>query len=269
MNYIKKILVSLLVLSLTFANATLAFADESSVTYSSEVETNAGGITSDGETVSFTFTNNTRIPNWIGGAITPQATGFKITVTNIGIDTVDKAVINLNLYNDINGAFISSTSRTLTNIKPGNTSFTWTIAKSNTVQERIELTGTANDGTDVATIKKATTYRWNFAGGRYGSMQAMGGQRHHLPSDSVSPLSTNDGPVIRMLTADHRKTSSYGSGATAVNFRAKEKQQIDAGKFLAAQQLGINDINKLFGSAKYGTAISEMVTYTRGLGYTQ
>lgn len=90
-----------------------------------------------------------------------------------------------------------------------------------------------------------------------------------MPSNSVSSLSTSAGPCIRMLTQDHKKTASYGSSTNAKKFREKEKKEIKAGRFLAAQKLGINNVNSLFGSKKYSTAISEMVSYTKKLGYTK
>lgn len=68
-------------------------------------------------------------------------------------------------------------------------------------------------------------------------MQALDGQRHHMPSKSVSPLSAYNGPCIRMRTADHRLTASYGSGSSAVDFRNRESSLISGGKFLGAQKL--------------------------------
>ncbi len=46
------------------------------------------------------------------------------------------------------------------------------------------------------------------AGGRYKDIAANGGEVHHMPAKSVSPLSYGDGPAIWMETADHYKTAS-------------------------------------------------------------
>lgn len=208
----------------------------------------------------------TYVPNQLGGALTPTSTGFKVTFTNIGVDAISKVTFTLKLYNYA-GGFISSKTDTLRNLKPGNTVYTWTIAKSDSVFETIYLTGTGSDGGETFIIN-ANTERWNFAGGRYGSMKAMGGQRHHMPSSDAltktGVLSKNDGAAVRMISSDHYQTSSYGNTETAKEFRAKEIKQINNGKFLAAQKLGISDVQEKFG-VKYDKAINEMVTYTKGL----
>ncbi|MCR5720941.1 MAG: hypothetical protein K6G72_01125 [Lachnospiraceae bacterium] len=205
-------------------------------------------------------------PNWIIGSITPQASSYLITFTNVGLDTVDSLTMKLTVKKD-NGTVYANLNKTFYNLKVGTTSHTWSLAKGS-VQETIYLTGTASDGGQTITLNNASTERWNFAGGQYGTMQALDGQRHHMPSDSVSPLSTYKGPCVRMRTADHKATSSYGSGATAVAFRAKESNLISQGKFLGAQNLGISDLQSRFGS-KYNYAINDMVAYTKSLGYTQ
>lgn len=268
----KKIVTCVFAILLTFNTTLSVFATElstSTTSPTSNIEYNADIITADGIITEFSQNSLQKVPNVLGGSITPQASSFKFTISNVGIDTIDSVTLCWQLYDDITDKLLITTQKTFTNVKVGNTTYTWSRAKSDTVQERLELWGYAKDGSDSLTIKTVTNYRWNFVGGKYGSIKALGGQRHHMPSDSVSPLSTNNGPCIRMLTADHKKTSSYGSSTSAVNFRKKEKAKIDEGKFLAAQQLGINDVKSLFGSTKYSNAISQMVTYTKSLGYTQ
>ena len=230
-------------------------------------------ISADGEIVEFS-TNIVQInavaksiPNYISGAIIPQSDGFKIILTNIGIDTIDKISLTWVLYDDIKNKQIKKSGKTFYNVKPGSVSYVWKQKKSDTVQERFELTGNARDGRDTKKIKKVTAIRWNFVGGRYGSIKTAGGERHHMPSKSVSPLSEVNGPCIRMLIVDHRRTASYGNSNSAKKFREKEKKKIEEGKFLAAQKLGIDDVNSLFGKYKYSIAMSEMVEYTKSLGY--
>ena len=148
--------------------------------------------------------------------------------------------------------------------------FLWD-AYSASVYETIYLSGTGEDGGELYAFN-SSTQRYNFAGGRYASMQALGGQRHHMPSSkalsTTGVLSQNDGAAVRMITTDHYRTASYGNTDAAVSFRTKEITQINNGKFLAAQKLGITDLQSNFGS-KYDKAINEMVAYTRGLGFTQ
>ena len=69
-----------------------------------------------------------------------------------------------------------------------------------------------------------------------------------------------------MTVSDHKKTASYGGGSSAIKFREKEKKKIEDGKFLAAQQLGVKDVQSRFDS-KYNSAINEMIAYTKNLGY--
>ena len=87
---------------------------------------------------------------------------------------------------------------------------------------------------------------------------------HHMPADSASPLERNDGPAIKMEKADHRLTASCGSSQEAREYRAKQKELIDQGKFREAVQMDINDIRDKFGN-KYDDAIAEMMTYVNKL----
>lgn len=206
------------------------------------------------------------LPNIVFIAITPKASSYKITVTNIGIDAIDSVKLVCKTYKN-SGPYLAGKTKTLRNVKPGNTKWTWRIAKGETVQEQIVVTGTARDGKDKVSFG-GSTVRYNFAGGKYGTMKAYDGERHHMPSKSVSPLTSYSGPVVRMIKSEHAKTASYGKFASAKKFRAKEKAKIKAGKFLEAQQLGISDVQNKFG-AKYNAAINSMVTYTKSLGYTK
>src|SRR5919205_4513179 len=47
-------------------------------------------------------------------------------------------------------------------------------------------------------------------GGAYKDVPDRGGQVHHMPAKSISPLSEDDGPGIRMSIEDHRRTASWG-----------------------------------------------------------
>lgn len=263
----KKFIVTCCILCITFSSSIVAFASESSPSDSDVIVTADGIEVSVSTNLSSSDGANSRfVPNWIVCTITPQSDSYKITFTNVGLDTIDSLTMNLTVKKD-NGTVYATTSKTFYNLSIGNTEYTWYLAKGS-VQETITLTGTASDGGQTITLNEGSTERWNFAGGKYGTMDALDGQRHHMPSDSVSPLSTYNGPCIRMRTADHKLTASYGSSSSAINFRSQESALISNGKFLAAQQLGISDIQNLFGT-KYNYAINDMVTYTRSLGYTQ
>ena len=83
---------------------------------------------------------------------------------------------------------------------------------------------------------------------------------HHMPADSVSYVERNDGPAIKMEKADHRQTASCGNSREAREYRAKQKELIDQGKFREAIQMDIDDIHEKFGN-KYDGAIKEMLKY--------
>ena len=97
-------------------------------------------------------------------------------------------------------------------------------------------------------------------GGAYSDVPANGGERHHMPADSVSPLSTQKGPVINMSLGDHKKTASWGRSKYAQEYRAQQRRLINNGDFMRAQQMDIDDVKSKFGN-KYNKTIDEMRDY--------
>lgn len=83
---------------------------------------------------------------------------------------------------------------------------------------------------------------------------------HHMPADSVSNLERDDGPAIKMDKEDHRQTASCGSSKEAREYREKQKELIEQGKFREALQMDIDDLHEKF-SDKYDDAIAEMLDY--------
>jgi RHS repeat-associated protein len=101
-------------------------------------------------------------------------------------------------------------------------------------------------------------------GGAYSKVPANGGQKHHMPADSVSPLPTSKGPVVNMSTEDHMQTASWGSSRSAKRYRAQQKGLIDSGNFMEAQKMDIDDVKSKFGN-KYDEGIDQMLNYTKEL----
>ncbi|MEZ5622660.1 MAG: DUF4150 domain-containing protein [Burkholderiaceae bacterium] len=103
-------------------------------------------------------------------------------------------------------------------------------------------------------------------GGAYSTVRASreGGEVHHSPANSVSPLSRNRGPAIWMTKRDHRRTASCGSSRAARRYRAKQKSLIKQGKFREAMARDIRDIRKKFGK-KYDKCIRLMLAYFRSI----
>lgn len=83
---------------------------------------------------------------------------------------------------------------------------------------------------------------------------------HHTPADSTSNLERDDGPAIKMEKEDHRQTASYGNSREAREYREKQKELIEQGKFREALQMDIDDLHEKFGD-KYDDAIAEMLEY--------
>jgi hypothetical protein len=82
-----------------------------------------------------------------------------------------------------------------------------------------------------------------------------------MPADAANPeLSTRNGPGVRMDTADHYMTNSWGSSKTAKAWRAEQSRLISEGKFLEAVEMDIKDVRAKFG-AKYEKGIQQMLDY--------
>ncbi len=105
-------------------------------------------------------------------------------------------------------------------------------------------------------------------GGRYKDLRDEGHgwsheppeEVHHMPADEASPLERNDGPAIAMEYEDHRETASCGNSREAREYRAKQAELIQDGKFEEAMQMDIDDIHEKFGD-KYDEGIDQMKQY--------
>ena len=106
-------------------------------------------------------------------------------------------------------------------------------------------------------------------GGSYGELRKITAgnsvfEIHHMPADSVSPLSHWKGTCIIMYTKDHAKTSSHGNSYKARLYRQKQKEYINQGKFLEAELMDIDEIREMYGT-KYDKAINEKLSYEKKL----
>ena len=121
-------------------------------------------------------------------------------------------------------------------------------------------TYTTNENGDVILkdgekVKKGGSYKDVIAPGE-GSKKEV----HHMPSNDSTDLSLGDGPAIKMDKEDHRQTASCGRSREADEYRQKQKELIESGKFREALQMDIDDIREKFGD-KYDDAIAEMLEY--------
>jgi hypothetical protein len=98
-----------------------------------------------------------------------------------------------------------------------------------------------------------------FRGGTHEELDAPEGiERHHMPADSVSPLSTAKGPAVQMDIADHYETGSWGRRARSAEWRANQADLISQGRFDDAVQMDIDDLLTKW-PGKYDDAILEMI----------
>lgn len=110
------------------------------------------------------------------------------------------------------------------------------------------------------------------AGGRYQDLKDEGWgwntepptEVHHMPADSSSNLERCDGPAIVMDYNDHRETASCGNSRDAQEYRAKQQELIEQGKFREAFQMDVDDIRSKFGN-KYDEAIEKAESYINQL----
>ncbi len=263
-NLTEKLFSIMLIFVMIFTMSTNAFASEL-VPIEQSANATIVDISNEGESVEFSLESKSKaIPNFVGGIITPYSTYYKIGIINSGIDRLSSATLSIDLYDNITGEHLDSTTKSYTNVKVGTTYYNWYKSKSDTIEERIEVTLVAHDGATY--YGSAETVRWNFKGGSYGTISALGGQVHHCPADSINGLTTYSGPAIRMLTDDHKQTASYGSSTSARNYRASQKALIDDGNFDEAMQMDIDDIRDNFGT-KYNKAIDEMIEYAEDKNY--
>ncbi|PCH74746.1 MAG: hypothetical protein COB98_09900 [Flavobacteriaceae bacterium] len=105
-------------------------------------------------------------------------------------------------------------------------------------------------------------------GGKYGALEpksVTGKEKHHIPANAASPLSTYKGGAVQIDPSDHKLSASYGSSKSAKAYRAKQKQLIDSGDFKGAFEMDVKDLSSKFGK-KYDDAIEQTRKYYKSEG---
>lgn len=103
-------------------------------------------------------------------------------------------------------------------------------------------------------------------GGAYKNVRGLPGYAaHHMPADSVSPLSRGEGPSFALTKEDHQLTASWGNSRQAHAARQAQADLIAKGDFRGAQQMDVKDVQRRFG-AKYDEAIRQMLVYSKNKG---
>jgi hypothetical protein len=109
-------------------------------------------------------------------------------------------------------------------------------------------------------------------GGGYGTVrgQLEEGNVHHMPAKSVSPLSKNygrndrfedPGPTIWMRTEDHKRTASNGRSTLAKEYRDKQYELIQKGRFKEAFQMDVDNIRDNFPDGRYEPGLRQAMEH--------
>jgi len=131
---------------------------------------------------------------------------------------------------------------------------------------RIPVNGNVAKGDRIPGAALATTEH-KYKGGPHSETKKPtndGLDSHHCPAKDCykgAPISSEQGPAIKMDPKDHRLTESYGRSPYAIQYRAKQKELLEQGKLKEAIEMDVRDIRSKFGS-KYDKAIEEMLEYS-------
>ena len=119
-----------------------------------------------------------------------------------------------------------------------------------------------------------------YRGGKHGKIKEGGygydpkRESHHMPADATyssmdgKSISTDSKPAIQMDKADHHKTASWGSSASAKAYRDTQAALMRSGKsgFIQAVMMDVVDIRSQFGD-KYDAAIAQYLAWAKCKGY--
>ncbi len=111
-----------------------------------------------------------------------------------------------------------------------------------------------------------------YRGGSYNGTKGVGDQgmeSNHIPPKSVSPMGQGPSPSIQMDYPDHRIARSTGSGKRAEQWRAKQQDLINQGKYRDATAMDYKDTRRVARKAgdpkKYNEAMKERSEYQKCL----
>jgi len=127
------------------------------------------------------------------------------------------------------------------------TVYTWYVSKWG-VKEKFEydIKVIDNGGTHNFDNENEDNFtRYNFEAKPYNSFTANGGQRHHfIPATSLrnNGFDSNTAYCIRMMTADHKKTGSYGSST----YVSAMSNLLSSGKYQDALQKEVDDLQSKY-----------------------
>ena len=95
---------------------------------------------------------------------------------------------------------------------------------------------------------------------------------HHMPAKSISGLGVDPGPAVKMVPADHARTSSNGKRPGSAEYREQLKEMIDDGRMRDAMATEVRDVRAAAlevsnNMKKYNEAMQQMLDYAKGMGW--
>lgn len=204
---------------------------------------------------------------------------FSIYIKDLRDEGVDAIKGTLSLYGLNRNMWTNRMNKPFekNNVKNG-LAYRWYIS-SYYVKEYFEYDITILDGfvQNHNNKDKRDKIRYNFEVGVYGSssFKAQGGERHHFVSAAAlnaAGFNSRQAYAVRMLSSDHRQTSSYGGNST---HKQKEIQYLQNQNYEGLLQFEVNELKRNSDSerkypnlqVKYNSAIIKLLyEYERYFG---
>lgn len=175
-------------------------------------------------------------------AYSTSGSDFSVDILNVGKDKIDSISGTLKKYNKQrkDWKFDNSIKFDKKSVGTGNV-FKW-IQSKDAVSDYFEYDITVvEDGTtwrydNKSGNNKFTWQRYNFDARSYSSMDALGGERHHIVAASslekAGFKNTGQFPAVRMMYDDHVKTPNWGNYSSSQRFRDEEVRYMNAKDYM-------------------------------------
>ncbi|WP_411342601.1 hypothetical protein ACE3MZ_13055 [Paenibacillus sp. WLX1005] len=205
---------------------------------------------------------------------TASPTGFKIFVTMLKGSSINSVTGNVEKQTLNKAIWQAGTTSGFSQSNAKGTIFTWQTPPAAVAEAYIyDLKIKHNNQNYTYTNKgKYNEIRYNFVGGHYGKMAALGGERHHIVSSNSltsAGLSSYSAPAVRMILKDHKQTKNYGSSTDAKAYRAKELQYLKNKQYEQVLHYSIDNLKNVpdpggvYNSLadKYSSALGDALVY--------
>ncbi|OKP92287.1 hypothetical protein A3842_02430 [Paenibacillus sp. P3E] len=179
----------------------------------------------------------------------PTNTTFVVSVVNLGNDSIDRISGTIKKYNKSKDKWtavspVKNFSKASVNSGIVNTWITNRTSVSDYFEYKITV---QEDGStwNYNNTGQVNYQRYNFLGGIFNKMSALGGERHHFVSNDAlkrASFNSNAAPAIRMLYRDHLNTPSWGSSLQSDIYRDKEFDLLNAKKYVDLLQMEVDGL---------------------------